>query len=169
MLRSCIIVLLTIVLAGFAVDDWGRVSDDDFGFSVEFPVSAERRDETQEIDGGITLEKRIYEANVGGGTYLVSCARYPRLYFEVIDPDEYLEAAILRTGWQVISAEVVHLGEHPGRKYRIKVTPDSPVSDHTMYVVKNRVFQLGAITFPWADTNTHIDAERFMSSFQLKR
>lgn len=149
-----------------APEGWITHSPPGSGFSVKMPERPKRDSRTLNTEvGPVALQMDMVE-NLNRA-YVVGYCDYPEDMVRNSDKNEILKGAMnggaRGTGGQLKRSQPITLNGHPGLEFWATIPDKNGKSRYRVYLVNNRLFQLGVIHDEGFEPNT----ELFFGSFEL--
>ncbi len=174
--RSIVVAVFTVfLLGGFGAaaqvqeTGWKEFQSKEGGFSVLLPgAPVEEKQAVQTELGPIEVRTFTFGLKENVGAYVVSFNDYPVELVKQSDPQKMLDGArdgaVRTVKGRLLSEKKITLDGAPGRELRIEA-PGTLVIQSRIYLVKNRLYQILAVT----QKEKAADAEitKFRDSFKL--
>lgn len=171
--------LLSVLLLSsmlFIQTDWQPYTSVDGRFTVLSPGEFEHKETSIETEiGEITYHSYVYQSPDPGAdnlVYMISYCDYPENSIHsdslaVLDDffQETLDAATLSIDGELIYSAATTLQDYPGRIWRIHYNKGTASIKSKAFLVKNRFYNVQAITL--SDKKLNTLADKFLDSFKV--
>jgi hypothetical protein len=158
-------------------EDWYTLESKEHGYKVEFPKEPEASSQEVETEIGVLkMNMYMYDASKYEGDenmiYMVNYSEYPEEHIssdktELLDEffRNSIDGAVTNVSGELLSEKKISMGKFPGREIRIDYANGAAVITMRIYLVKNAVYMVQAITDTKNEPNKSV--ARFMDSLEL--
>jgi hypothetical protein len=168
------VMLLTM---SFATVTWYELNLSKYGCKLEFPQKpTEKKQKINSAVGKLKMNMYLYEpteqAKDENLVYLFNYTEYPASKIssdnkDMLKPffDNAIQGAVNTVNGKLLSEKDISIGKYPGREVKVDYKEGYAVITIRLYLVKNRMYMLEAITKTTKDANASL--AKFMNSFKL--
>ena len=160
----------------FSQTHWEPYTSVDGRFTVLAPGEFQHKENSIETDiGAITYHSYVYQSPDPGAdnlVYMISYCDYPEHSIhsdstEIVDDffNETLESATFSVDGELIYSAPTNIKDYPGRIWRIHYNKGTASIKSKAFLVKNRFYNVQAITLSDKKLNTAVD--KFLESFKV--
>jgi hypothetical protein len=147
---------------------WKEFTSSEGRFSVLMPGTP--TDQAQKVNSPVgVIDLHVFVVEQSGAQYLVAYNDYPDAMVKTGDPEKVLDGArngiVANVRGRLLSEVKITLQQFPGRELKVMVPDGAQMMQTRLYFVKNRLYQVGAVTSE-ADASSK-DIPKFLESFKL--
>lgn len=161
-------ILFVGLVAGCERFRWKEFSSAEGGFSALFPSTPAEHSQKINTQAG-AIELHLIGAEQSGREYMVAYNDYPQTLIETSHPGKVLDGArdgaVGNLRGRLLKETQISLEQYPGRELTIRVPDGGRLMQTRIYIVKNRLYQVGVVTSEEAAGSK--ETGKFLDSFKL--